>query len=227
VLNHTCIDQADCDHCKCRRLDLSGLAHILHPSDMTRVYSALADRTDALTNLTSLDLPCSEAAPWTAEWITRLTSLKLLKCCDSQAHKDPSSWPLCPGVLQGLTRLQCLETRLVKDSMVALLANLSQLRSIQASFGKDGSAPSCAAVTQMLAGCTQLTQLHFTFAQAFSPDAKLLRALGQQAELQDLQVNSFELNQLPEHALCPLSGLRELADLELSALHLLWLRCVT
>ena len=173
-----------------------------------------------LANLTDLDLPerlfqgATETLHGRVIW--NVTSLKLLQ--------DISLTEQSMSTLERMTSLRSLQLRLTCDEAVHPLAHLRLLQSLHISFGIGRLAPTPSALAAVLDACTQLTRLHFTFAQSYPCETQLITAVGQLTNMSDLQINGFDIKRMPEDSLVPLRKLKRLHCLELSGLNILWNR---
>lgn len=174
----------------------------------------MASVAPQLGSLSDITLPNVKASCWTASWITALQSLTRLCMNGFSIRAIPGN-----DVLQRLRRLRALDIRVTRDAVAMQLAHLTDLRDLRLSFGKAGSAPSCDALAIVLHSCRQLSRLHFTFAQAFAVTTELLFSFAGLESLEDLQINSFDVSQLPADCLRPLSALQSLRCVELSGMN--------
>jgi hypothetical protein len=203
---------------RCRHLDLSGLTLICSDGHIAEAHAILDRCAPHLCNLTDLILPNIKSTCWTASWITKLASLTSLRMNGFNIQSIGSDG------LRNLSNLRSLEAHVTQDAIALELAHRTNLRDLRISFGKAG-APSCESLCTMLSGCAMLTRLHFTFAQSFSASMQLIEAISRLEELEDLQINSFNVLHLPENGMSSLSALTKLRDIEVSGMNRLWLRC--
>jgi hypothetical protein len=155
--------------------------------------------------------------PWSLEWLTALASLSAL-------HTEGCGLAPQASIPQ-LSTLRHLHARITCDDVVAQVAHLTGLETLEISFGRNNSHPSPTSLAHLLSVCRNITCLHFTFAQSFAVNEALVEALGSLTGLRDLQINSFDLVNLNEADFLPLARLTALQALEFSGVNRVGTRC--
>lgn len=127
--------------------------------------------------------------------------------------------------ISALCPLHTVRIKLTEDAPTDHKEYFTSLRDVSVAFGHGNRAPLPDTLATLLCSWTDLTRLHFTFAQAFVASQRLMEAIAGLTALQDLQINSFDITQMIADDLAVLSQLTRLERLELSGMNQIGGRC--
>lgn len=158
---------------------------------------------------------------WKLEWLSRVPRLLRLDM-NSTSFRVLMSRGL---QVSSLSQIHTVRVLLTNDVPMQHKESLVSLRDVTVSFGAEDRSPSAGSLAELLQTCTEVTKLHFTFAQFFTASQNLMDAIADLSGLKDLQINSFNIMELGACNLVHMSQLTSLENMELSGLNAVGERC--